>query len=153
MSQASNKVQQILSVALQRIQKSPDLTPADADRVRQFAIRMIAEFSVAKAGEANEPKAGLSPSQHLTNSSSKVQEVLSVAMEKVQKSPDLTSQDAEWVRQFAIHLIAELSVIKAENAMDQKPLDPLRITRKPNPASGHFPDAKGKAGPLASEPH
>ena len=57
MPQASNKVQQILSVALQRIQKSPDLTPADADRVRQLAIRLIAEFSVAKAGEANEPMA------------------------------------------------------------------------------------------------
>ncbi len=125
MYQASSKVQQILSVALQRIQSSPDLAPEDVERVRQFAIHLIAEFSIAKAKEIKEPSAALlATSQNPTNPSSKVQEHLSVAMDKVQKSSDLTSQEAEWIRQFAIHMIAEFSVIKTEEAKTEKTLDP-----------------------------
>lgn len=44
--------------------------------------------------------------------SSKLQRILLATLQSVERSPDLTRQEAEWVRHFAIETIAELVVLE-----------------------------------------
>ena len=61
----------------------------------------------------------------MTKPSSKVQEVLAIALRQVIKSPDLSSEDVEWVQQFAIRAIAEFSVLKAPKDETDDPERPM----------------------------
>jgi hypothetical protein len=46
--------------------------------------------------------------------SSNVEEALRTALLNVSKSPDLSEAEVDWVNQFAMRLMAEYSVLKAE---------------------------------------
>ena len=46
---------------------------------------------------------------------SKVQEGLLEALLKMARSRDLTDAEVNWLNQFVVHLIAELSVLKSED--------------------------------------
>lgn len=50
----SSKVQQALSATLLGMLKSGELSPTDAEWVRQFAARMLADFAVLKAEREEE---------------------------------------------------------------------------------------------------
>ena len=50
----------------------------------------------------------------MTKPSSKVQEVLATALSRVVKSPKLSPEDVQWVKQFALRTIAEFSVVKSQ---------------------------------------
>ena len=48
MTGPTSKVQQALIEALLKTAKSPDLTEAEEERLRQFVMRLVAEFAVVK---------------------------------------------------------------------------------------------------------
>jgi hypothetical protein len=50
---------------------------------------------------------------------SKVQEVLVVALLKMARRPDLSEAEVLWLSQFAMHMIVEFSVLKSE---DKEPI-------------------------------
>jgi hypothetical protein len=54
MTRPSANVQEGLFEALLRLSNSPDLSDDEVRRVRQFAMHLIAEFSVLKAEERAE---------------------------------------------------------------------------------------------------
>ena len=49
MAQPSSRIQETLLVALRKVQNSTDVTAEEAEWVRHYAARLIAEFSVIKA--------------------------------------------------------------------------------------------------------
>lgn len=53
MRSPSSKIQQGLAKALFDMLRSPDLTPEDAEWLREFATRTIAEFTVATSKRAD----------------------------------------------------------------------------------------------------
>lgn len=58
----------------------------------------------------------------MTLPSSKVQQALSVTLLRMPHSPDLSREDAERVQQFALRMIAELNLTKAENLAPEEPV-------------------------------
>ena len=51
MLRPTSKTQHALLVSLLEMENSPDLSPADRAQVREFAMHLIAEFSVLKDDE------------------------------------------------------------------------------------------------------
>ena len=45
----SSKVQEVLAIALFALSRSPNLSPEDAEWVRQYALRTITEFRISKS--------------------------------------------------------------------------------------------------------
>ena len=46
--------------------------------------------------------------------STKLVELLRITLERIEKSPDISGQDMEWLEQFFVRAIAELEVSKSE---------------------------------------
>jgi hypothetical protein len=51
MIQPSSKIQKSLLTALDKVENSPDLSPEEVEWVRQFAVRLITEFTVLQSHE------------------------------------------------------------------------------------------------------
>lgn len=56
MTGPTSKVQQALIEALRNTAKSPDLTEAEGEWLRQFVMRLVAEFAVVREHQEVEPE-------------------------------------------------------------------------------------------------
>ena len=56
MTGVTSKIQQALIEALLTTARSPDLTEAEEERLRQFVMRLVTEFAVAKEHQQVEPE-------------------------------------------------------------------------------------------------
>ena len=57
--------------------------------------------------------------------SHKVLDLLVGTLSHLQLSPDLTSEDAQRLRQFAVHLIAEYTALRENPISSEKPSGPV----------------------------
>lgn len=51
----SRSIQQILMMALLRLEQSPDLSPEEIERVRKLAIRLMTDITLAKSDRPDQP--------------------------------------------------------------------------------------------------
>lgn len=78
--------------------------------------------------------------------SSKVNQALLTTLLQLEKSPDLSAEDKEWVRQYAIRLMAGL---QSRGLPDEAP-ESLN-TKTPPPLSAKVPGVKAKKTPAANK--